>query len=148
MTPGSSIKAITLIGLPHFGQISGSTSHTFLIRKSVRAYYLKESFDAFWHYDSQQWARWFLKKWCERAMRSRLEPMKKFVRTLRNHEELLMNYFKAGKGYSSGIVEGLNLKINLGIRKAYGYRSFDIMKVALLHQLGDLPEPKFPHRFC
>lgn len=58
-------------------------------------------------------------------MRSRLEPMKKFVRTLRNHEELLMNDFKAGKGYSSGIVEGLNLKINLGIRKAYGYRSFD-----------------------
>jgi len=116
--------------------------------KSVRAYYLKESFDAFWHYNSPQWASWYLKKWCTRAMRSRLEPMKKFVRTLRNHEELLMNYFKAGKGYSSGIVEGLNLKINLGIRKAYGYRSFDIMKVALLHQLGDLPEPEFSHRFC
>ncbi|KRP34499.1 MAG: transposase [Opitutaceae bacterium BACL24 MAG-120322-bin51] len=116
--------------------------------KSVRAYYLKESFDAFWHYNSPQWASWYLKKWCTRAMRSRLEPMKKFVRTLRNHEELLMNYFKAGKGYSSGIVEGLNLKINLGIRKAYGYRSFDIMKVALLHQLGDLPEPEFTHRFC
>ena len=46
-------------------------------------------------------------------MRSRLEPMKKFVRTLRNHEELLMNYFKAGKGYSSGIVEGLNLNPSL-----------------------------------
>ena len=116
--------------------------------KSVRAYYLKESFDAFWHYNSPQWARWFLKKWCARTMRSRLEPMKKFVRTLRNHEELLMNYFKAGKGYSSGIVEGLNLKINMGIRKAYGYRSFEIMEVALLHQLGDLPEPKFAHRFC
>lgn len=116
--------------------------------KSVRAYHLKETFDAFWHYDSPRWARWYLKKWCTRAMRSRLEPMKKFVRTLRNHEELLMNYFKAGKGYSSGIVEGLNLKINMGIRKAYGYRSFDIMKVALLHQLGDLPEPEFTHRFC
>jgi len=115
--------------------------------KSVRAYHLKESFDAFWHYDSPRWARWYLKKWCTRAMRSRLDPMKKFVRTLRNHEELLMNYFKAGKGYSSGIVEGLNLKINMGIRKAYGYRSFDIMKVALLHQLGDLPEPKSTHRF-
>ena len=116
--------------------------------KSVRAYYLKESFDAFWHYDTSRWARWYLKKWCTRAMRSRLEPMKKFVRTLRNHEELLMNYFKAGKGYSSGIVEGLNLKINMGIRKAYGYRSFEIMKVALLHQLGDLPEPESTHRFC
>jgi transposase len=116
--------------------------------KTVRAYYLKESFDAFWHYNSPQWARWFLKKWCTRTMRSRLNPMKKFVRTLRKHEALLMNYFKAGKGYSSGIVEGLNLKINMGIRKAYGYRSFDSMKVALLHQLGDLPEPKTTHRFC
>ena len=116
--------------------------------KSVRAYQQKESFDAFWHYKSPWWARWYLKKWCSRTMRSRLEPMKKFVRTLRKHEELLMNYFKAGKGYSSGIVEGLNLKINMGIRKAYGYRSFEIMKVALLHQLGDLPEPKFTHRFC
>jgi transposase len=116
--------------------------------KSVRAYYHKESFDAFWHCNSPRWARWYLKKWCARAMRSRLEPMKKFVRTLRKHEDLLMNYFKAGKGYSSGIVEGLNLKINMGIRKAYGYRSFEIMKVALLHQLGDLPEPEFTHRFC
>lgn len=116
--------------------------------KSVRAYYLKESFEAFWHYNSPYWARWFLRKWCARAMRSRLDPIKKFVRTLRNHEALLMNYFKAGKGYSSGIVEGLNLKINLSIRKAYGYRSFDLMKTALFHQLGDLPEQKATHRFC
>ena len=80
-------------------------------------------------------------------MRSRLEPMKKFVRTLRKHEDLLMNYFKAGKAYNSGIVEGLNLRINLAIRKAYGYRSFDVLKIALFHQLGELPEPKLTHRF-
>ena len=86
--------------------------------KSVRAYYLKESFDAFWHYDSPRWAGWFLKKWCARAMRSRLEPMKKFVRTLRKHEELLMNYFKAGKGYSSGIVEGLKANSILKCKRA------------------------------
>jgi transposase len=58
-------------------------------------------------------------------MRSQLEPMKKFVRTLRNHEELLMNYFKAGKQYNSGVVEGLNLRINLCMRKTYEYRSFE-----------------------
>ena len=81
-------------------------------------------------------------------MRSRLEPMKKFVRTLRQHEDLLMNYFKAKKQYTSGIVEGLNLKVNLSMRKAYGFRSFDVLKIALFHQLGDLPEPKFTHRFC
>ena len=81
-------------------------------------------------------------------MRSRLEPMKKFVHTLRQHEDLLMNYFKANKKYTSGIVEGLNLKVNLSMRKAYGFRSFDVLKIALFHQLGDLPEPKFTHRFC
>jgi len=116
--------------------------------RSVRAYLLKESFDAFWAYDHPRWARWFLRKWCARAMRSRLEPFKKFVRTLRKHEALLMNYFLANKEFNSGIVEGLNLKINLSIRKAYGYKSFDIMKMALFHQHGDLPEPEFTHRFC
>ena len=39
-------------------------------------------------------------------MLSTLRPMKKFVGTLRNHEDPLMNYFKANKLYSSGIVEG------------------------------------------
>ena len=63
-------------------------------------------------------------------MRSRLEPMKKFVSTLRQHEDLLMNYFKAKKQYTSGIVEGLNLKVNLSMRKAYGFRSFDVLKIA------------------
>ena len=116
--------------------------------KSMRALALKESVDAFWHYESPRWARWYLKKWCARAMRSRLDPMKKFVRTLRNHEDLLMNYFKAGKLYSSGIVEGLNLRINLCMRKAYGYRSFELLQISLFHTLGDLPEPKFTHKFC
>ena len=81
-------------------------------------------------------------------MRSQLAPMKKFVHTLRNYEELLMNYFKAGKHYNSGVVEGLNLRINLCMRKAYGYRSFDLLQITLYHTPGKLPEPKFTHRFC
>jgi transposase len=91
---------------------------------------------------------WFLKKWCTGAMRSKLAPMKKFVGTLRNHEDLLLNYFKANKLYSSGIVEGLNLRINLCMRKAYGYRSFKLLQISLYHTLGDLPQPKFTHKFC
>jgi len=43
---------------------------------TVRAYFLKESFDVFWNYRRSYWAGWFLKQWCARAMRSRLEPMK------------------------------------------------------------------------
>lgn len=116
--------------------------------KSVRAYLLKESFQAFWQYRSPQWAQWFLNKWCARAMRSKLEPIKKFVKTLRRHEPLLMNYFKAKKAFSSGAVEGLNRKINLVTRKSYGFRNFEVMKIALFHTMGDLPEPESTHRFC
>ncbi len=116
--------------------------------KSVRAYLLKESFQLFWDYDSPYWAEWYLDKWCNRAMRSRLEPIKKFVKTLRAHQPLIMNWFKAKKAYSSGIVEGLNRKVNLVTRKAFGFRSYDVLKIALFHTMGALPEPESPHRFC
>ena len=80
-------------------------------------------------------------------MRSRLEPLKKFVGTLRKHEDLILNWFKAKKQFSSGAVEGMNRKINLITRKAYGYRSYDVLKIALFHALGHLPEPELTHRF-
>jgi len=58
--------------------------------KSVRAYQLKESFQLFWDYESPYWAQWYLEKWCARAMRSRLDPIKDFVRTIRAHQPLIM----------------------------------------------------------
>jgi len=116
--------------------------------KSVRAYLLKESFQLFWNYTSPYWAEWYLKKWCARAMRSRLEPIKAFVRSIRQHQPLIMNWFKAKKEYSCGVVEGMNRKINLVTRKSFGFRSFDVLKIALFHTMGDLPEPEFTHRFC
>lgn len=116
--------------------------------KSVRAYLLKESFQAFWQYRSAYWAEWFLKKGCARAMRSQLSPIKRFVKTRRRHEALLMNYFKAKKAFSSGAVEGLNRKINRVTRKSYGFRNFDVMKIALYHTMGRLPEPPLTHEFC
>ena len=81
-------------------------------------------------------------------MRSRLEPIQKFVKSLRRHQPLILNWFKARKAFSSGVVEGLNRKINLTTRKAYGYRTFKVLKIALYHTLGDLPEPEMTHRFC
>ena len=81
-------------------------------------------------------------------MRSRLDPLKKFVRTLRNHKNLLMNYLKTGKRYTSGIVEGLNLHINLCMRKAYGYRSFELLQISFFRTLGDLPELTLIPKLC
>jgi transposase len=78
--------------------------------KTVRAYLLKEQFQQFWDYNSPTWAGKFLDDWCRQTMRSRIEPMKKIARMLRNHRPLILNYFKAKKQFSSGIVEGLNNK--------------------------------------
>ena len=44
--------------------------------------------------------------------------------------------------------EGLNLRINLCMSKAYSYRSFELLQIYLYHTLEDLPEPKFTHKFC
>ncbi len=115
--------------------------------RSVRAYLLKESFQLFWNYTSPYWARWYLDKWCARAMRSRLQPVKKFVGMIRRHEELIMNWFIAKKAFSSGVVEGLNRKINLVTRKSFGFRSFEILRIALFHTMGGLPEPQLTHEF-
>ncbi len=80
-------------------------------------------------------------------MRSRLEPLKKIARSLREHEALLFNWFKAKGTISSGVVEGFNNKAKLTMRKSYGFRSQRIIQLALYHNLGALPEPTFTHEF-
>lgn len=116
--------------------------------RSVRAYLLREDFQRFWEYVSPTWAGKFLDEWTTRVMRSRLEPMKKVARTLRNHRELILNWFRARGEISSGAVEGLNNKVKLVTRKSYGFRTAEVAKLALLHNLGRLPEPEFTHHFC
>jgi transposase len=116
---------------------------------TARAWILKETFDHFWSYRSVTWARYFLDDWTWRALRSRLTPMKKVARMLRSHQELLLNWFKAKGEISGGVTEGLNNKIRVVTRRAYGYRTFKAMEIALYHTLGRLPEPdELAHKFC
>lgn len=116
--------------------------------RSVRAHLLREDFQRFWEYKNASWAGKFLDEWTERVMRSKLEPMKKVAMTIRNHRPLIMNWFRAKGQLSSGAVEGLNNKVKLVTRKSYGFRTADVAKLALLHNLGQLPQPKRSHRFC
>ena len=114
---------------------------------TARAWELKETFSHFWHYRSVIWAGAFLDYWCYRAMRSRLEPMKKVARMLRTHEPLILNWFRAKGEISSGAVEGLNNKIRVVTRRSYGFRTYKAMEIALYHTLGRLPEPESTHTF-
>lgn len=115
--------------------------------RSVRSYLLKEDFQQLWQYSSRYWAGKFIDKWCTRTMRSKIDPMKKVAKLVRRHKELMLNWFEANGELSSGIVEGFNNKAKLTMRKAYGYKSPNLLKVSLYHTLGDLPMPKSNHRF-
>jgi transposase len=116
--------------------------------RTVRAYLHKEAFEAFWRYRSATWAGWFLDAWCKRVMRSRLPPLKAIARSLRNHRELILNWFRAKKEISQAVVEAMNANAKLAIRKARGFRAYHNVRIALFHQLGHLPEPSFStHQF-
>lgn len=115
--------------------------------KSIRAYLLREDFNGLWEYVSPAWAGKFLDRWTTRAMRSKIDPMKKVARTIRQHRPLILNWFRAKKAISNGVVEGLNNKAKVTARKSYGFRTFRCQEIALYHALGRLPVPKMTHRF-
>ena len=115
--------------------------------RSIRSYLLKEEFQLFWSYTSPYWAGQFLDTWCTKTMRSKIDPMKKVAKMLRRHRPLLLNWFRAKKQFSSGIVEGFNTKAKLTTRKAYGFRTYHAAEIALYHALGALPVPKTTHEF-
>jgi len=116
--------------------------------KTMRAYLLKEAFQHLWSYQTRWGAERFLKEWLTQAMRSRLPKIKKVAKSLRKHQQLLLNYFSLKERLSNGIVEGFNLKAKLTMRRSFGFRSFNALEAALYHTLGDLPEPQLAHKFC
>jgi len=115
--------------------------------RTVKSYLIKEEFQFFWGYKSPYFAGRFLDQWCDRTMRSRIEPMKKVAQMLRRHRELILNWFRAKKAFSSGVVEGLNGKAKLITKRAYGFRTYKSLEIAMYHGLGQLPEPEFTHKF-
>jgi transposase len=66
---------------------------------------------------------------------------------MRKHQELILNWFEAKGAVSAGSVEGMNYRVKLAMKNAYGFRSFRATEVALFHKLGALPESDLTHRF-
>jgi len=114
--------------------------------KSTRAYLLKEDFQRLWSFNQPARAITFIDQWCTRVMYSKIEPLKKFARSMRRHKPLIINYFKARKQFSSGAVEGMNSFAKLAMRKSFGFKTKKALKITLFHQLGGLPEPQLAHK--
>ena len=64
-------------------------------------------------------------------MRSKIDPMKKVARALKDKRELILNWFRAEGKISAGIVEGFNNKLKLITRKSYGFRTQNAYEIAL-----------------
>jgi transposase len=105
----------------------------------IRAWYLKEAFQLFWTYQQPKRAEEYLRKWMNSAMRSRLEPFKKFVRMLRAHLDGVLAWTKSR--VSNGAVEGMNNKIKSISHRSYGFRTAEFFIAAIYHCCARLPLP-------
>jgi transposase len=105
------------------------------------AYLLKESFGQLWSYRTERGARAFFER-CKQSLRwQRLEPYQKFVRMIERHWDGIAAYCKPENKVSLGLVEGLNNKIRVIQRSAYGYRDEGFLKLKIIASfLPPLPE--------
>jgi len=96
------------------------------------AYLLKESFGQLWSYQSEAWARRFFERWRESLKWQRLAPYEKFAEMIDRHWDGIAAYCKPENKVSLGFVEGLNNKIRVIQRRAYGLRDEEYLRLKIL----------------
>ena len=87
-----------------------------------RAYTLKEALRALFAGDLNETdAGGLLDRWCSWAQRCRLAPFVKLARTIRAHRDGILAAIRLG--LTNGRVEGLNTRVRLIVRRAFGFHS-------------------------
>jgi transposase len=89
-------------------------------RKLATVYVLKDDLKGLWLYAHEGYARRFWKQWYSRAVRSRIEPLKAFARKLRERIAGVLAHCRWT--LNTSVLEGINNKIKVIKRSAYGYR--------------------------
>ena len=106
-----------------------------LLRANKRlnaAYLLKESFGQLWSYQQEGWARRFFDNWRTALKWQRLKPYEKFAEMIDRHWDGIAAYCKPENKVSLGFVEGLNNKIRVFQRRAYGLRDQEYLRLKVL----------------
>ncbi|MCP3380655.1 ISL3 family transposase [Bradyrhizobium sp. CCGUVB4N] len=106
-----------------------------LLRANKRlhtAYLLKESFGQLWSYEHEGWARRFFEQWRASLKWQRLKPYEKFADMIDRHWDGIAAYRKQENNVSLGFVEGLNNKIRVIQRRAYGIRDEEYLRLKIL----------------
>jgi len=97
---------------------------------------LKEEFRSIFEEEtSRTKAKARLQVWKKRVRKTGLKSLEGFLSTLDNWEEWILNYFSSGK-ITNGVVEGINNKLKLIKRRAYGYRNNDNFRQRVLVECG------------
>jgi transposase len=96
------------------------------------AYLLKESFGQFWEYQTEGWARRFSENWKASLKWQRLQPYEEFAEMIGRHWDGITAYAKAENKVSLGFVKGLNNKIRVIQRRAYGLRYEEYLRLKVL----------------
>jgi transposase len=96
------------------------------------AYLLKESFGQLWNYKSEAWARRFFENWKASLKWQRLKPYEKFAEMIEHHWDGIAAYCNPENKVSLGFVEGLNNKIRVIQRRAYGLRDEEYLRLKIL----------------
>ena len=86
------------------------------------AYILKESFGQLWNYRSESWARKFFENWKSSLRWQRLKPYQEFVKLIERHWDGIAAFCKPENKVPLGFVEGINNKIRVIQRRAFGLR--------------------------
>jgi len=97
-----------------------------------KAYILKESFTQLWSYKSETWARKFFERWRESLKWQRLKPYEDFAKMIESHWEGISTYCNSEDKVPLGFVEGLNNKIKMFQRRAYGFKDEDYLRLKIL----------------
>ena len=103
------------------------------------AYLLKESFGQLWSYNREGWARRFFENWRASLKWQRLKPYEKFAAMIDRHWDGIAAYCQPENKVSLGFVEGLNNKIRVIQRRAYGLRDEEYLRLKILTCM--LPHP-------
>ena len=96
------------------------------------AYLLKESFGQLWNYQSEAWARRFFENWKQALKWQRLKPYEKFARMIDRHWDGIAAYCQPQNKVPLGFVEGVNNKIRVLQRRAYGLRDEEYLRLKIL----------------
>jgi len=125
----------TLLSRKHNLTGKGRKNLTLLLNANKRlqvAYLLKESFEQLWSYQREPWARKFFENWQDSLKWKRLGPYQKFAQMIERHWDGIAAYCKPENKVSLGYVEGLNNKLRVFQRVAYGLRDEEYLMLRVL----------------